>query len=421
MAKLTSQDELDSIDSDDLRFSAEETEQLLANIWNRPVNADEVDDAQERTGGWAAAINLLAKSQGPPSISSHMRASDQGVLFDYLTHEVFVLMPESLQAFLLRASVIREFTSGMCDRILEISDSARRLQELKARALFLEERGSKETVYKFHDIFKEYLERRLQADQPNEFQSLHKHAAAIYSRMGDDDAAIYHFIQAGESENIAEMVKSVSATYYAQGRWEKLASWLSRIPRAALENEPDLLLLNGQVLLRLGDPTGSLEELDKLVTGPHSKNLESLGKALIAKSTSYRRLGHFDQAVQSAEEGLLVLKGIDCLPEQVPEGYKQLGNAFNVQGDYDRAEQSFLTALALISKENLRLFSLICNDLGVTYLEQGDLDKAVLYLDQARVGWAKLGNQGQLAETLTNLTLVYYHKGEFDLALVEID
>lgn len=88
----------------------------------------------------------------------------------------------------------------MCDRILEISDSARRLQELKARGLFLEERGSKETVYKFHDLFKEYLERRLQADQPNEFQSLHKHAAAIYSRMGDDDAAIYHFIQAGEPE-----------------------------------------------------------------------------------------------------------------------------------------------------------------------------------------------------------------------------
>ena len=136
LAKLTSQDELDSIDADDLRFSAEETEQLLANIWNRPVNADEVDDAQERTGGWAAAIILLAKSQGPAGVSSHMRASDQGVLFDYLTHEVFALLPESLQTFLLRASVIREFTSEMCDNILEISDSGRHLQELKARGLF---------------------------------------------------------------------------------------------------------------------------------------------------------------------------------------------------------------------------------------------------------------------------------------------
>lgn len=166
------------------------------------------------------------------------------------------------------------------------------------------------------------------------------------------------------------MVKSVSATYYAQGRWEKLESWLSRIPRIALENEPDLLLLNGQVLLRLGDPTGSLAELDKLVTGPRSDNLESRGKAFIAKSTSYRRLGHFDQAVQTAEEGLSVLKGLDCLPEHVAEGHKQLGDAFNSQGEYDRAEQSFLTGLALISKENLRLFSLICNDLGVTYLSR---------------------------------------------------
>ena len=421
LAKLTSQDELDSIDADDLRFSAEETEQLLANIWNRQVKADEVDDAQERTGGWAAAIMLLAKSQGPAGVATHMRASDQGVLFDYLTHEVFALLPESLQAFLLRASVIRDFTARMCDRILEISDSTTHLQELKARGLFLEERGSKDTVYKFHDLFKEYLARRLQADQPKEFQTLHKRAAAIYSQMGDDDAAVFHFLQSGEPEKIAEMVKAVSATYYAQGRWEKLAAWLSRIPRAALENEPDLLLLNGQVLLRLGDPTGSLEELDKLVTGRHSKNLESLGKALVAKSTSYRRLGHFDQAVQAAEEGLLILKGLDCLPEHVAEGYKQLGDAFNGQAEYDRAEQSFLTGLTLINKENLRLFSLICNDLGGTYLEQGNLDQAVMYLEQARVGLAKLGNEGQLAETLTNLALVYYHKGEFDLALDEVN
>ena len=44
-----------------------------------------------------------------------------------------------------------------------------------------------------------------------------------------------------------------------------------------------------------------------------------------------------------------------------------------------------------------------------------------MYLDQARVGLAKLGDQGQLAETLTNLALVYYDKGEFDLALDEVN
>jgi hypothetical protein len=32
----------------------------------------------------------------------------------------------------------------------------------------------------------------------------------------------------------------------------------------------------------------------------------------------------------------------------------------------------------------------------------------------------KLGSDGPLAETLNNLALVYFHRGEFDLALDEV-
>ncbi len=257
--------------------------------------------------------------------------------------------------------------------------------------------------------------------QPDEYRRLNLRAGALYTDLGDDDAAVYHFLRGEEPDRAIQIVKTVSDAYYAQGQWERLASWLGRLPQKAVERDSDLLLLSGQVTLRLGDPTGSLEQLDKLIAGPHGKDPQVLGKALVAKSTSYRRLGHFDKALKAAEDGLTTLRGINCLPEIVSEAYKQIGDAFNGQGEYERAEQSFLAGLALISRESLRLFSLISNDLGVTYLEQGKLGQAVIYLDQARVGLARLGNQGQLAETLTNLALVYFHKGEFDLALEEVD
>ena len=419
LAKLTAQDELDSVDADDLRFSAEETAQLLAKIWHRPVNIDEVDEVQERTGGWVAAIMLLAKSQGPACSSTSMGASDQGLLFDYLTHEVYERLPEQLQAFLLRTSILSEFTTGMCDHLLDSSNSGTHIDQVKMRSLFLEERAGQKVVYKYHDLFREYLEKQFKSDSPDEYQILHLRAATIYSELGDDDAAIYHFLQGGQPDRVAEIVKAVSGVYYDQGCWDKLASWLSRIPQEALDQDPDLLLLRGQVVLRLGDPTGSLEQLDKLVAGPHGNDPEVLGKSLVAKSTSYRRLGHLDLAVKSAEEGLTVLMNIDSLPENVAEGYKQLGDALLNQGEYDRAVHNLQAGLSLISKEHLRLFSLICNDLGATYMELGELDQAAKYLDQARVGLVKLGNQGQLAEALTNLALVYYPKGEFDLALDE--
>ncbi len=420
LARLAAQDELDSVDLDDLRFSTEETTQLLAHLWHRPVAADEADEVQARTGGWAAAIMLLAKSHGSADGVQSITAADEGALFDYLTREVFEQLPEPLRVFLLRTSIFLEFTVGICDRLLESSDSGRLISDVKTRSLFLEERVGHGVNYKYHDLFREYLERRLQSHDPDEYKNLHLRAATIYSQLGDDDAAVQHFLHGGEQGRAAAIVREVGDILYDQGRWDKLSSWLGRIPQEVVENDPALILQSAQVSLRLGDPSRSLERLNWLVSGPHGDDREVLGKALVAKSTAYRRLGHLDLAVKAAEEGLTVLRGINCRPEHVADAYKQLGDALTSAGEYDRAERNLRAGLALISKENLRLYSLISNDLGVVYLELGDLDQAAMYLDEARVGLSKLGNQGQLAEALTNLALVYYHKGEFDLALDEV-
>jgi tetratricopeptide (TPR) repeat protein len=53
-------------------------------------------------------------------------------------------------------------------------------------------------------------------------------------------------------------------------------------------------------------------------------------------------------------------------------------------------------------------------------MELGELDKAAFYLKKARDGLLKLGSDGPLAEILSNLTLVYFHQGEFGLALDEV-
>jgi two-component SAPR family response regulator len=54
-------------------------------------------------------------------------------------------------------------------------------------------------------------------------------------------------------------------------------------------------------------------------------------------------------------------------------------------------------------------------------MELGDLDQAAMYLENSRAGLLKLGSNGPLAETLSNLALVYLHKGEFHLALDDVN
>lgn len=420
LPRLTAGNELDSFDTGDLRFTTEETAELLSRLSERHVTTSEAEAVKDRTGGWAAAIVLIAKNHSTSGGLDPVKLTDEGVLFDYFSREVFERFPDPLRSFLLNTSILRQFTTTICDKLFGFSESGNLLDQVKARSLFLEERTGEGAAYAYHDLFREYLEHKFQTDYPVEYKSLNLRAAALYSGLGDDDSAIYHFLRGGEPDRAAEIIKEFSCFYYDQARWDELAVWLSQIPQGALEKDPDLHLLSGQILLRLGNPTGSLEQLENLASGPFGDDPVVLGKALSAKSTALRRLGHLDMAVDAAREGLTVLQGSTAPQEQLAEAYKQLGDALSMRGDYDDAKVRLQAALDLANKGRLRQYSLICNDLGVVCLETSDLDHAVMYFEQARVGLATLGNQGQLAESLTNLALVYFHKGEFDLALDEI-
>jgi LuxR family transcriptional regulator, maltose regulon positive regulatory protein len=420
LPRLAAGNQLGLLDAQDLRFSTDETTELLSRLRGREVSFQEADEVNYGTGGWAAAITLTATGQRLPGQAHLSGRVDEGMLFNYLSEEVFDQLPSPLQSFLLQSSILREFTASLCDKLLGSPGSQTLINQVKDWGLFLEERAGQGAAYAYHDLFRNYLTRRFQAKRPDEYKRLNLAAGALFSEIEDHDAAIFHFLNGGASQQAIGIVKQVASAYFAQGRWQKLASWLDSLPQHAIAQDPELLLLRAQVQLRLGNPTNSLEQLDELIASGGDRDQLVLGQALVAKSAAYRRLGHLDLAVQAASEGLSILKGVTNPNGYLAEAHKQLGDAFYTQGEYDKAKEHLQEALALTSKEDLRLLSLVCNDLGISYMELGVLEKATFYLKKARAGLLKLGSDGPLAEASNNLALVYFHQGEFNLALDEV-
>ena len=343
------------------------------------------------------------------------------MLFDYLSAEVFDQLPRLMRSFLLRTSILREFTADLCDSLVHSSSSQLFIDQAKDRGLFLEERTGEITTYAYHDLFKSYLERRFKLELHEEYGQTTRRAAALYRELGDDDAAIYHYLQSGDVDKVVEIIKKFSGSYFDQGSWSKLASWLDGLPAHVVESDSELLLLYGRILtMKVGDPTGALEQFDKILAGNHPENPEVLGKALVGKSTAYRRLGHLDLAVKVAQDGLAILLVAECPPDHVAEAHRQLASALATQGELDLGKHHFQAALRLAREDNLSLSSLICDGLAVACIELGELDQAAVYLERARTGWLKMGSDGPLAESLINLALVYHHIGEFDLAFDEV-
>ena len=216
LPKLAASDDLFWLNMQSLRFSPRETEHLLANLWKRPVPSETAEEINERTRGWAAAILLTARSPSATLSPDTTELGDHGILFAYLSTEVFDKLADSLQSFLLETSILREFTAPLCDSLLSATNSQFLIDEIKDRSLFIEERPGRPSIYAYHDLFREYLERRFRLELGGEYQRLSRCAAALYSELGDDDAAIYHFLQIGETAKVADIVKQISGSYFDQ-------------------------------------------------------------------------------------------------------------------------------------------------------------------------------------------------------------
>ncbi len=176
LPKLAVSDELTYLDSNDLRFSIEETAGLLSNRWERTVPIETASSINTRTGGWVATILLTSKSPNSEFAANPMGSDDKSMLFDYLSEEVFDGLHCALQAFLLQTSVLQEFSPAFCDRLLGTCNAQDLIDRVRERGLFLEERSSDTSSYAYHDLFRNFLIRRLRSDLPLQFESINKKA-----------------------------------------------------------------------------------------------------------------------------------------------------------------------------------------------------------------------------------------------------
>jgi len=420
LPKLAASGDVASLGVSDFRFSTEESVELLTNLWGRSVSSETAVTINHRTSGWAAGILLTARIPEVLVSPNDEGLEDQNILFDYLSAEVFNNLERSLQIFLLRTSILREFTASLCDDLLGVSNSRSNIDLVRDRGLFLEERTGQRATFTYHDLFRDYLERRFRLESPRDYERMSRRAAALYRELGDDDAAIYHYLQVGEANDVVEIIKQVGDSYFNQEHWAKIASWLDVLPAHILEMDSELLLLHARILtMKSGDPTRALNMLDNLLTGDHADKPEVVGNALVAKSMAYRFLGHLDLAVKSADDGLVVLQGTNCSQDYIAEAHRQLASALASQGRVELGKHHFQASFDVARKENLSLYCLICDGMATACMELGELDQASFYLDQASIGWVKLGSETSLGTSLINRALVYYHQGEFDLAFEE--
>ena len=164
LARLRARGQLTELRADELRFTPDETADLLRVTIGHDLPAAVVAALGERTEGWAAGLQLAALSlQGRADVTSFVEefSGSHRFVLDYLTEEVLERQPEDVRTFLLETSILERLSGSLCDAVVGGANSQQTLESMERASLFLIPLDAERRWWRYHHLFADLLRANL--------------------------------------------------------------------------------------------------------------------------------------------------------------------------------------------------------------------------------------------------------------------
>ena len=245
LGRLRARRRVVEVRAEDLRFKLGEVEALLNGLGALGLTDPQIAVLESRTEGWAAALQLAALSVGGRDDAGAFIKAFGGssrFVFDYLAEEVFASQDPEVQAFLLRTAVLERMSGPLCDAVTGLAGGSARLAHLLRANLFtiaLDEEGH---WYRYHHLFRDFLNRVLEEGRSLEVPDLHRRASDWFAAHDLLTEAVAHASAAGDEERTVTLVER--ALPLAAMRGETLTPsferWARLMPADAVAHRPAL-------------------------------------------------------------------------------------------------------------------------------------------------------------------------------------
>ncbi len=287
----------------DLRFTRQETAAFFSTGLKLDLPDQSVRSFYDRSEGWIAGLRLMAghppsevdPPAGPYPINERAREN----VFALLAAEVLDKQGEEIRSFLLETSILDELTPALCAQVTESPDAPLLLEEVYRRNLFLSavtDRRTGETVFSYHDLFREFLQQQLQRERPGDKKQLHRRAGRNHPDIG---RAVHHLLAGDDYEAAAGRIAADAPGLFERGRYAHLRIWIEQLPQKTREKRPWLVYFLGACQWVAYDQHAALSTLERA-----RELFESLGdpagtgETLVLLSTIVGTFGDIEKARQ---------------------------------------------------------------------------------------------------------------------------
>jgi ATP/maltotriose-dependent transcriptional regulator MalT/class 3 adenylate cyclase len=300
LARLRARGQLAAFELADLHFHTADVQALFEERLSLSLPSETIETLQARTEGWIAGLRLLASTLQSIENDEHRRVfieqfsvTDRHV-FDLLAEEVLDRQAAVLRAFLLETSILRELTPELCRAVTGREDASRLLAEAVRRNLFLSTVGEFETtispVYRYHDLFAEFLRYRLTQERPERIKELHRRAAAAETTSA---RVVGHYLAAEEWERAALAIEEYGPEMLTEGQVLRLKGWILAVPESLREGRSWLNYLLGMCYGEGGDFVTAQPYLQAALKQFRDEASES-GETAALVALAYHAIGRHD-------------------------------------------------------------------------------------------------------------------------------
>jgi LuxR family transcriptional regulator, maltose regulon positive regulatory protein len=284
LARLRARGQLEELRTQDLCFTLSEVETFLNNSLKLDLPAQDVTFVHAQLEGWAAGLRLLASSFARlpqqvdrDSILRHLAGSER-YIYDFLAEEILNQQEEATRRFLLETSILTELTPTLCQAVTGRQDTLTLLEKLYSRNLTMAVER-RQHIYRYHDLFKEFLQQYFAQHWPQQFEEMHLRAAAAETVPS---RSIYHYLEARRWEEAAVKMEQLGGTLLQEGLLLTVRDWITALPPAVRQQHPRLLYYLGICAWQRGETATVKELLQRAFAGfAASGDAEMQGESLL--------------------------------------------------------------------------------------------------------------------------------------------
>jgi len=253
LARLRAGGQLVEVRTSDLRFTKEETDRFLNETMQLGLSAEGIAALEKRTEGWVTGLQLVALSLAGRADKEQAIASFTGshrYLVSYLMEEVFTRQTEEVQSFLLSTSILARMSGDLCDALVhpENTAGAEILERLERTNLFVVPLDDRYEWYRYHHLFRDFLQIRLGKAGPNRISFLHRAACEWLVGYNLLREAARHAFQTQDWGYAAEFVEKYSFSLIVRSEISTVYEWCSAFPEEVMQSHPMLCILQGMAL-----------------------------------------------------------------------------------------------------------------------------------------------------------------------------